>query len=138
MITQYGVLAYRLSPEGEPMILLVTSRDTRRWVIPRGNPVVGLPPPQSAAEEAWEEAGVRGETDPQEIGSYRYRKRRRFGSVPAEVFVYPLRVTEELEEWPEQAERERRWFARQEAAGAVAEADLGALISRFDPPSLNR
>ena len=137
MITQYGVLAYRMSEEGEPMILLVTSRDTRRWVIPRGNPVVGLPPPLSAAEEAYEEAGVRGDTDPQEIGSYRYRKRRRFGSVPAEVFVYPLRVVEELEQWPEQAERERRWFRRGDAAAAVEEADLAALISTFDPAQSN-
>ena len=132
MITQYGVLAYRMS-EGEPIILLVTSRDTRRWVIPRGNPVVGLPPPLSAAEEAWEEAGVRGDTDPEEIGSYRYQKRRRLGSIAAEVFVYPLRVTQELDEWPEQAERERRWFRREEAAAAVDEAELAALISRFDP-----
>jgi 8-oxo-dGTP pyrophosphatase MutT (NUDIX family) len=133
MITQYGVLAYRMSEGGEPMILLVTSRETRRWVIPRGNPVVGLPPPLSAAEEAWEEAGVKGETSFQEIGSYRYRKRRRFGSVPAEVFVYPFRVTEELDEWPEQSERERRWFRRAEAAEAVEEADLADLISAFNP-----
>jgi 8-oxo-dGTP pyrophosphatase MutT (NUDIX family) len=133
MITQYGVLAYRAGEGGEPLILLVTSRDTRRWVIPRGNPVVGLPPPLSAAEEAWEEAGVTGETGPLEIGSYRYQKRRRLGSVPAEVFVYPLRVIEELDEWPEQAERERRWFPREEAAAAVQEADLAALISSFDP-----
>ena len=135
MITQYGVLAYRVAEGGEPLILLVTSRDTRRWVIPRGNPVVGLPPPASAAEEAYEEAGVRGETQPRELGSYRYRKRRRFGSVPAEVYVFPMRVTEELEEWPEQAERERRWFARAEAAAAVDEQDLAALISSFDPLS---
>ena len=133
MITQYGVLAYRAVEGGEPLILLVTSRETRRWVIPRGNPVVGLPPPLSAAEEAWEEAGVRGETDPQEIGSYRYQKRRRVGSVAAEVFIYPLHVAEELDEWPEQAERERRWFRREEAAAAVEEADLAALISSFDP-----
>ena len=133
MITQYGVIAYRVNEGGEPLILLVTSRDTRRWVIPRGNPVVGLPPPLSAAEEAYEEAGVRGETDQEELGSYRYRKRRRFGAVPAEVFVFPMRVTEELDEWPEQEERERRWFAREEAAAAVDEQDLAALISRFDP-----
>ncbi len=115
------------------MILLVTSRDTRRWVIPRGNPIVGLTPAASAAQEAHEEAGVEGEISNEAIGAYRYDKRRRNDSVPAEVAVFALRVTCELGDWPERQQRERRWFGRAEAAASVDEVDLAALISSFDP-----
>lgn len=135
MITQYGAIAYRFAEEGELLILLVTSRETRRWVIPRGNPVPGLTAGASAAQEAHEEAGVEGEVSAQPLGAYRYGKRRRDGCVPAEVLVFPLRVTRALEDWPERHERERRWFTRAEAAAAVDEPDLAALLSSFDPPA---
>ena len=135
MITQFGALAYRVTEERELLILLVTSRETRRWVIPRGNPVLGLSAGASAAQEAHEEAGVEGEITGEALGAYRYDKRRRDGSVPAEVRVFPLRVGRELDDWPEQHERERRWFTRAAAAAAVDEPDLAALISSFDPPA---
>ena len=129
MITQYGVLAWKASEGGERRILLITSRETKRWVIPRGNPIAGLSPSQAAAQEAWEEAGIRGETGQVEVGAYRYEKRRLGGSmVPAEVRVFAMEVTEEADSWPEQGERERRWFSAADAAAAVDEPELKAIL----------
>jgi predicted phosphate transport protein (TIGR00153 family) len=134
LIEQYGVLAWKEDEAGKPLILLITSRETRRWVVPRGNKMRGLTPQQCAAQEAWEEAGVRGEVGERAIGLYGYGKTKKNGDfLPAEVMLYPLRVAEEAEDWPERAERERRWFAPAEAARAVAEPGLARIISRFDP-----
>ena len=132
---QIAVLPYRIEGLGvdAPIrILLITSRETRRWVIPKGNPMTGLPPHAAAAVEAEEEAGVLGAACPTPLGSYRYRKRRKSGaSVWADVDVFPFAVTEELDTWDEQHQRERRWFSLAEAADAVDEADLAALIRSF-------
>lgn len=132
MIDQYGVLAWKEGEAGERLILLVTSRDTRRWVVPRGNRMRGKSPQQAAAIEAWEEAGVRGTIGDRAIGLYGYAKRKKSGRhVPAEVLLFPMRVEEELDEWPERDERERRWFAATQAALAVDEPGLARIISRF-------
>jgi uncharacterized protein Yka (UPF0111/DUF47 family)/8-oxo-dGTP pyrophosphatase MutT (NUDIX family) len=113
-------------------ILLVTSRETRRWVIPKGNPSSGLAPHAAAALEAEEEAGVRGAICPTPLGAYRYRKRQRNGaSLMLDVDVFPLAVTQELESWKESGQRERRWFQLAEAADAVEEDDLANLIRSF-------
>ena len=136
MIRQYGVLAYDVVQDGEPRILLITSRDTRRWVIPRGNPIPGLSPSQSAAQEAYEEAGLTGLVSSTEIGAYRYEKqRKRGGGVAANVHVFPLRTTIQSGRWPESDERETRWFTREEAAAAVDEPGLKDLIRGFVPPA---
>ncbi|MEN9850080.1 MAG: hypothetical protein RL128_243, partial [Pseudomonadota bacterium] len=58
--TQYGALCWRMH-RGKVEVLLITSRDTGRWVIPKGWPIDGLAPAQTAAREAWEEAGVEGD-----------------------------------------------------------------------------
>lgn len=129
MIRQYGVLAYERADDGGPRFLLITSRETRRWVIPRGNPISGLSPSQAAAQEAWEEAGARGVVGETALGIYRYEKRRPDGSsVPAEVEVFALSVHELLGDWPEQKQRERRWFTPAEAAEAVEEPELKILL----------
>jgi uncharacterized protein len=113
-------------------VLLVTSRQTRRWVLPKGNPVEGLSLHESAAHEALEEAGVRGAVCPSPVGSYRYRKRRKTGaSVLVDVDVFPIAVTDELPEWAEDDERERRWFSLREAADMVQEADLQEILRNF-------
>ncbi|WP_344710116.1 DUF47 family protein [Sphingomonas humi] len=114
-------------------VLLVTSRESRRWVIPKGNPAPKLSPHLAAALEAEEEAGVRGAVCPTPLGSYRYRKRRKTGaSLMFDVDVYPLAVGEELAEWKEAGERTRRWFSLAEAADAVEEEDLAHLIRSFN------
>lgn len=134
MIGQFGVIPWRRRAGGRTEILLITSRETRRWVVPRGNAIAGLRDYEAAAQEAFEEAGIRGGVEEISFGSYRYDKRRRDGSlVPAEVRLFRMLVTEEAQEWPERAERERRWFEPAEAAAAVAEPALAELILRTAP-----
>ncbi|WP_223176652.1 DUF47 family protein [Sphingomonas hominis] len=115
-------------------VLLVTSRGTGRWVIPKGNIGPGSTLPAAAAQEAEEEAGVCGALCPVPLGAYRYRKRRGSGaSLMIDVDVFPLAVTQELPTWKEQGERERRWFSLAEAAERVDEPDLRELIRSFAP-----
>ncbi len=134
-IRQIAALPYRAESDAldAPIrILLVTSRESRRWVIPKGNPAKGLLPHQGAAVEAEEEAGVLGAVCPTPLGSYRYRKRRGNGaSLMVDVEVFPLAVTRELGNWKEEDERQRRWFSLKEAAEAVEEEDLRGLIRSF-------
>ncbi len=113
-------------------VLLVTSRGTGRWVIPKGNVNKREPAHMAAAREALEEAGVAGAVCPTPLGSYFYRKTLNSGAaIRAEVQVFPLAVTEELPDWAEAGQRTRRWFSLAEAAAAVDEADLGALMRSF-------
>lgn len=119
-------------PGATVRVLLVTSRQTRRWVIPKGNVDAGARPHLAAAQEAEEEAGVCGLICPTPIGSYRYRKRRGSGaSLMMDVDVFPLAVTRELASWKEQDQRQRRWVPLAEAAEAVEEDDLGELMRSF-------
>lgn len=115
-------------------VLLVTSRGTGRWVIPKGNAMSGLTQHEAAALEAEEEAGVIGSICPMPIGSYQYRKRRKSGAtLMVDVDVFPLAVTHERDDWKEKSQRERRWFTLAEAAAAVDEHDLADLMHSFGP-----
>ena len=111
IIRQIAALPYRTEGGGidaPVMVLLVTSRESGRWVIPKGNPTAGMAPHAAAALEAEEEAGVAGLVCPTPLGSYRYRKRRANGaSLMLDVDVFPLSVSRELPEWKEQSQRER-------------------------------
>ena len=112
----------------------MTSRGTRRWVLPKGNPMRGLADHQAAAHEAYEEAGVAGIAARAPIGVYRYLKERQDGSRrTAAVTVFPLQVTAPSDDWPEAHQRERRWFSLADAAAAVDEPALRALIAGFAP-----
>lgn len=116
-------------------VLLITSRETRRWLLPKGNPIRGLSAHEAAAQEAFEEAGVSGVACPTPLGRYSYWKRRRDGSLRrAKVSVFPLAVTAQAEEWPEQDQRELSWLDLPNAAAAVQEAELARLIERFRAP----
>ena len=120
-------------------VLLVTSRETKRWVIPKGNLSPGVAPHLAAADEAREEAGVVGAICPVPLGSFRYRKRKGSGaSLMADVEVFPLAVNQELEDWPEKAERQRKWFSLARAASAVDEPDLADLIRSFGASEFNK
>ena len=113
-------------------VLLITSRQTGRWVVPKGNLMIGKAPHQAAAIEAEEEAGVRGKVSPLSIGSFHYLKLMPGGgSMVAEVELFPLAVTKQRAKWIEMDQRKRRWFAIGEAASAVDEVELGELIHRF-------
>ena len=128
---QYAALPYRFDAAGGLEILLVTSRSTGLWIIPKGWPADGLAPHLSAAKEAWEEAGVQGVAQPQPVGVFRHRKSltRRMLTVT----VYPLEVREQLDRWPERLQRQRRWFTPADAAHAVAERALRRIIQAFQP-----
>ena len=119
-------------PDAIMEVLLVTSRETKRWVIPKGNIGFSSSPHAAAAEEAEEEAGVQGAIVPKPLGTFRYRKRVRSGlSVTAKVVVFPLLVSRELDDWKEMHERRRRWFTVAEAVNAVEEPGLRDLIRAF-------
>jgi len=141
-IRQIAALPYQTdnaSDDASVRVLLVTSRGTRRWVIPKGNLEAGHSPHAMAATEALEEAGVRGALCPVPLGSYRYRKRRGSGaSLMADVEVFPLAVTQLLDDWKEKDQRDRRWFTLAEAAAAVDEPDLRELIRSFAPAEFRK
>lgn len=135
---QYGALCWRMG-DGGLKVLLVTSRDTGRWIIPKGWPITGLAPEDAAAQEAWEEAGVKGEVNPLCLGRYGYHKGLSDTTlVPCAVAVYGLRVDRLADKFPEVKERRRQWFRPDEAAGLVNEPDLARLILDFVPPSQGR
>lgn len=135
---QYGALCWRLG-DGGPEVLLITSRDTGRWVIPKGWPMPGLSPEAAAAQEAWEEAGVSGEMNPLCIGRYGYQKCLSVtSSVPCAVAVYGMRVDKLARSFPEMKERRRKWFSLAEAATLVAEPELATIIAGFLPPVAGR
>ena len=128
---QVAALPYR-GKEGAIEVLLITSRQTGRWVVPKGNLMVGKAPHEAAAIEAEEEAGVRGAISPIAIGCFHYRKLLASGAwIDAEVEIFPLSVQKELVKWDEMDQRDRRWFAIGEAAAAVDEIELGELIHLF-------
>jgi len=127
---QFGALPYRMADKLE--ILLITSRETGRWVIPKGWPMKAKTPWEAAALEAFEEAGVVGEIAQTPFGSYPYVKFLKSGlGRPCRVKVFPLRVVEQQEAWPEQHQRTAQWFGWADAAGAVQELRLGRIIKKF-------
>ncbi len=117
---------------GKLEIMLITSRDTGRWILPKGWIDKGEQAWGAAEREAREEAGLKGRIAREAIGSYFYEKIRRVGrTVPCEVTVYPLKVQEASTRWKEQAERERRWFPLEVAAKLVSEPGLALLLNAF-------
>lgn len=134
---QYAALPFRRERRLE--ILLLTSRETGRWVLPKGWPMKGKDGRAAAKREALEEAGVAGRIARAPLGAFHYPKRLGNGEVvTCEVYVFPLEVRRQRKNWPEQQQRTQRWFTPEEAAEAVQEPELAALLSRFDPPSTKK
>jgi 8-oxo-dGTP pyrophosphatase MutT (NUDIX family) len=128
---QYAALPWRLVGR-RVEILLITSRETRRWILPKGWPMKGRAPHEAAVVEAYEEAGVTGEIDATPAGSYRYLKRmKRDEAIPIQVIVFPLQVTSQLDHWKEKDQRQFAWFRYQKAAALVVEPNLKRLIRDF-------
>lgn len=116
-------------------VLLITSRGTGRWVIPKGWPMAGHSLAGAAAREAWEEAGVEGEVCETELGRYKYDKAQDSGfAVPIEVAVFSLTVESMKDRFPEADERERRWFSPAEAEDAVDEPQLKTILRGLSVP----
>ena len=128
---QVAALPWRRTEDGL-QILMITSRETRRWVVPKGGRMAGLTDAEAAAQEAMEEAGVHGSIDDTSFGYFRYAKLVRNGELRRYVVaVHPMRVLLQLGDWPEAHQRERRWMTPEDAAASVHEPDLAALIRDF-------
>lgn len=125
---QVAALCWRMH-KGVVQVVLITSRETGRWVIPKGWPVAGLTPSAAAAREAWEEAGVVGRICDKALGEYLYDKvNSPVLATRCSVAVFPLRVEALKRRFPEAGERRRQWFAAEHAADLVAEPDLARML----------
>ena len=129
---QAVVIAYR-AVGGQVQVLLITSRDTGRWIIPKGNISTGVSPSRAAETEAYEEGGVKGETEGSNpLGFYTYFKERGSGDrCPTSVEVYLLHVAKRVKKWPEKRERRLSWVSLEEAIRLVEEPGVVPLLRRL-------
>lgn len=132
--TQFAALCFRRKGS-ETEVLLITSRTTRRWIVPKGWPMAGLTPVEAAEREAWEEAGVKGRIAPACLGIYSYTKLLEDDEddLPCVVALFPLRVDTLATRFPERRERQRKWFSLKKAAARVDEPELAQIILNFRP-----
>lgn len=134
--TQFAALCYRIVKD-KPEFLMVTSRGTGRWIIPKGWPVDGKTPAESALTEAWEEAGVIGRVTGPCLGLFSYHKLLpEAGGLPCVAMVYPVRVKALADDFPEAGERRRKWMRPKKAAAKVDETELAQIMLGFDPKRL--
>lgn len=131
---QVAALCWRTSQKhGSAVeVLLITSLNSKRWILPKGWPEPELGPAENAAREAFEEAGVMGKIGAQPIGSYYYLKEKKDGGgMPCSVDVFALAVTKQLDDWPEKNVRELHWCPIEQATAKVAEPGLRQLLKAF-------
>lgn len=130
---QFAAICYRKKKKGCE-VLLLTSRESGRWIVPKGWPIEGLSPAKVAAQEAWEEGGVKGKVRDVCLGFYDYDKvLKKREHVPVSVAVFPLEVDSLAKKFPEADERRRKWFSPKKAAARVREPELKKLLLKFDP-----
>ncbi|KQV79623.1 NUDIX hydrolase [Rhizobium sp. Root1220] len=132
---QYAALCFRYKNDGASIeILVVTSRDSGRWIVPKGWPVGGKAPYESAEIEAWEEAGVRGKARKKPVGRYTYLKLLGDGHVvPCIVDIFQIEVKKEVVAFKERGERILAWVSPDEASRRVREVELKSLLVQFTP-----
>lgn len=130
-LSQVAALPYRVTPAGEIEVLIMTSRETQRVVIPKGWPMKNRKDWKSAEIEARQEAGVVGEVGRKRLGQYLYWKRLDTHFALVKVSVYPLAVRRQLADWPERHERAQVWLPAEDAALLIDEPELGAILLDF-------
>ncbi|MBW4644016.1 MAG: NUDIX hydrolase [Goleter apudmare HA4340-LM2] len=123
---QSGVIPYRMQ-NGKIEVLLITTRDRQRWVIPKGGISNGMSPPESAAKEAWEEAGVIGRVNADEIGTYKYRKRG--NTYKVKIYLLPVEIFSE--DYPEASHRQRQWLELTTAIQQIKKRSLQRIFKGF-------
>jgi 8-oxo-dGTP pyrophosphatase MutT (NUDIX family) len=133
-IRQVAAIPFRQNEHGDIEVMLVTSRTTRRFIVPKGWPMKGKSGRKAATIEAQEEAGVLGKTLKQPAGTYSYWKRLTNRFVRVDVVVYLLAVTEELANWQEAKRRQRAWLTPEDAAVLIDEPDLSTLVKNLKVP----
>ncbi|MBN3869756.1 NUDIX hydrolase [Nostoc sp. JL33] len=126
VLKQSGVIPYRVN-NGKIEILLITTRNFQDWVIPKGDIPNGMSPPDSAAKEAWEEAGVIGQVDANELGTYKYRKRGK--SYRVKMYLLPVDMLSE--DYPEASKRKRQWVEVSKAIRRVKFNSLKRILKGF-------
>ena len=130
---QVSALPLRRTKSDKLRVLLITSRDTGRWIIPKGWPIEGRSDWDTAQIEAQEEAGVIGHILDRPIANYDYAKRLDNGeTVDCSVKVYPMAVESELADWKEMDQRERAWFSTKEASRKISDAGLVDVLSGLE------
>ena len=123
LVEQSGVIPYRIM-DGKMEVMLITSSASQRWVIPKGLIEPNMTPEDSAAKEAWEEAGVLGQVFPDLMGTYEYYK----SGCTWQVDVFLLQVETVMENWPEAYKRKRQWVSIPKAIKRVDEPDLKLIL----------
>jgi 8-oxo-dGTP pyrophosphatase MutT (NUDIX family) len=126
VLKQSGVVPYRVK-DGTTEVLLITSRNSQNWVVPKGGIVNRMTPHDSAAKEAWEEAGVIGQVNPNKFGTYKYRKNGKIYCVQ----MYSLPVEAVAQEFPEAGQRMRKWVDIDQAVGLVLQPSLKRILKQF-------
>ncbi|MGV6875405.1 NUDIX hydrolase [Pseudochelatococcus sp. B33] len=136
---QFGALPLRMDDDGRMQVMMITSRETSRWIVPKGWPIKGLSGAQTAAREAREEAGVVGVTGKNPVGAYMYDKRLKSGgSARCYVELYPPWVVDRAPDWPEKSERRVEWLPVAEAAERAGDASLSELLRTVHHKGLPR
>ncbi|MEG3895740.1 MULTISPECIES: NUDIX hydrolase [unclassified Microcoleus] len=123
LVEQSGVIPYRIL-DGNIEVMLITSSGGKRWVIPKGLIEPDMTPEDSAAKEAWEEAGLLGRVFPDLMGTYEYYK----SGCIWQVDVFLLQVETVVENWPEAYKRKRQWVSIPKAIKRVDEPELKVIL----------
>ncbi|MGP2493797.1 NUDIX hydrolase [Mesorhizobium sp. PUT5] len=134
-IRQVAAVPFRVAEGGAVEVMLVTSRQTQRFIVPKGWPMKGKSGRKAATVEALEEAGVVGTALKPPAGSYSYWKRLQSHFVRVDVTVYLLAVTEELANWQEKRRRRRAWLSAADAALLIDEPELATLVKSLKAPA---
>ncbi len=135
--TQFGALCYRVG-DGKVQVLLITSRGTGRWILPKGWPMDGATPAEAAQREAWEEAGVEGKALGNSLGIYSYIKNDDGEALPCVVAVFAIKVKALRRNFPEAGQRRRKWVSCKKAAAMLGEPELRQMVLNFEPRALLR
>ena len=131
---QVAALCWRQSSKrpSELEVLLITSLNSKRWILPKGWAEAGLSPADNAMREAFEEAGVTGKVEAKPVGTYHYLKEKKGGGgMPCQVDVFALHVTGQLDDWPEKNQRRSAWLPVEHAAEIVAEPGVRQILADF-------
>lgn len=125
--TQSCVIPYRIN-NGEIELLLITSIKKQKWIFPKGFIEFNLSAFESAKKEAYEEAGVIGENETIELGSFELKKKNGISLIK----VFSMEVTKELKDYPEKNLRKRKWFTLNESNEIIGNSDIKNFISKLN------
>ncbi len=135
--TQFGAICYRIQRD-KVQILLITSRGSKRWIVPKGWPMDGATPVEAVLREAYEEAGVEGKVTGHCVGIYSYVKPLTGqDELPCVVALYPVRVMRLERDFPERSQRKRKWVSLKKAAGLIDQPELRQILKDFDPRAIS-